>query len=81
MLGGAVRYDGTREGQLGDILFFYDIVDINVSPHPPNILGVLGAPLQATHSGDQPGLEAWPEELQALVRQLYSYCLRAHLLS
>ena len=127
MHGGALRYDDTREGQLGDILFFDDVVDINVfgsktdparvgqtsqmpigvlgpdggpsgsqalvesvgrslqrlTTLPPHVLGVLGARLQASHPGDRAGPEAlstWPEELQALARQLYAHGLRAHLL-
>ena len=50
---------------------------------PPHVLGVLGARLQASHPGDRAGPEAlstWPEELQALARQLYAHGLRAHLL-
>jgi len=72
---GALRYDDTREGQLGDILFFDDVVDINVfgsktdkgrigqtSQMPISILGPDGGP-----SGSQALVDSICGSLRRLV--------------
>ena len=125
--GACLRYDDTREGQVGDILHFDDVVDINIfgsktdrllagqvailptdpgssadGPSgsqalvdsilhglqrlvelPPDVIGAVGARLQARHPRSKDGPEAmatWPADVRALAAPLYAHGLPAHLL-
>ena len=125
--GACLRYDDTREGQVGDILHFDDVVDINIfgsktdrllagqvailptdsgsladgpsgsqalvdsilhglqrlGELPPDVVGAVGARLQARHPRSKDGPEAmatWPAAVRALAAPLYAQGLPAHLL-
>ena len=59
MLDGALRYDDTREGQLGDILFFEDVLDVGVfgSKTDPLRVGQTAQIPRSDSRGAGPGLQ------------------------